>query len=257
MLQVTFPWKAMMTNHDDYDSLVAHLYDLEEKSNTWHKTMHSSFLNEEEIAYVSKMFPPSNHIQYVGGYPEARKKKIVFLYDEEDDFFDITCISARVDQRFRKISHRDILGALMHLQIDRHSFGDFWIDEDHIYLYTNESMARFLIDNLTRINQLSVHFHEIQEHPSQVFHTRRMTAIIASERIDALVAGIAHISRSKAKEMIQQGLVQVNHITLEAGDKMCDNNDTISIRGYGRFKYLGVIKQTRSNRILAEIEVSI
>ena len=50
MLQVTFPWKAMMTNHDDYDSLVAHLYDLEEKSNTWHKTMHSSFLTEEEIA---------------------------------------------------------------------------------------------------------------------------------------------------------------------------------------------------------------
>ena len=69
----------MMTNRDDYDSLVAHLYDLEEKSNTWHKTMHSSFLNEEEIAYVSKMFPPSKHIQYVGGYPEARKKKIVFL----------------------------------------------------------------------------------------------------------------------------------------------------------------------------------
>ena len=82
-------------------------------------------------------------------------------------------------------------------------------------------------------------------------------AQIASERIDALVAEIAHISRSKAKEMIQQGLVQVNHITLEAGDKMCDNNDTISIRGYGRFKYLGVMKQTRSNRILAEIEVSI
>ena len=118
-------------------------------------------------------------------------------------------------------------------------------------------MARFLIDNLTRINQLSVHFHEIQEHPSQVFHTRRMTAIIASERIDALVAGIAHISRSKAKEMIQQGLVQVNHMVLDVPDKVCDNNDTISIRGYGRFKYLGVMKQTRSNRILAEIEVSI
>ena len=39
----------------------------------------------KEYAYVSKMFPPSKHIQYVGGYPEARKKKIVFLYDEEDD----------------------------------------------------------------------------------------------------------------------------------------------------------------------------
>lgn len=246
----------MMTNQEDYSSLIAHLQDLEDKSMTWHKTMSSSFLNEEELAYVSRLFPESKNIRYEGGYLEARKKKIIFLYDEQDEV-DITCIYARIDQRFRKIGHRDILGALMHLQIDRHSFGDFWIEEDKIYLYTSVSMAKFLCDNLTKINQLSVHFKETSLRPAQVFHTKRMTAIVASERLDAIVAGIAHISRSKAKEMIQQGLVQVNHITLEAPDKMCDNNVTISIRGKGRFKYLGIVKNTKSDRILAEFEVSI
>lgn len=238
-------------------SLVAHLEDLEEKSQTWHKTMSSSFLNEEEIASVRKLFPESSYIRYEGGYPEARKKKIVFLYDEEDDFFDIVCIHARIDQRFRKISHRDVLGALMHLQIDRHSFGDFWIDGDNIYLYTSESMATFLIDNLTRINQLSVHFKRIKDRPVQVFKTKKFTAIVASERIDALVAGITHQSRAKAKEMIKEGLVQLNHAPLVSPDKMCDNNVTISVRGYGRYQYLGVVRNTRSDRIVAEFEMSI
>lgn len=243
----------MMTN----TSLVAHLEDLKEKSETWHKTMSSSFLNEEEIESVRRQFPESSFIRYEGGYPNARKKKIVFLYDEEDDFFDITCIHARVDQRFRKISHRDVLGALMHLQIDRHSFGDFWIDGNDIYIYTSESMAKFLIDNLTRINQLSVHFKEIDERPQQVFHTKKFTAIVASNRIDALVAGITHQSRAKAKGMIQEGLVQLNHAPLVSPDKMCDNNVTISVRGYGRFQYLGVVRNTKSDRIVAEFEMSI
>lgn len=246
-----------MTNSEIYASLKAHLLDLEEKSTTWHKTMESAFLNEEEVAQMRLFFPESSHIVYWGGYPEARKKKIVFRYDEEDDFFDIVCICAKIDQRFRKIGHRDILGALMHLQIDRHSFGDFWIANECIYLYTSHAMANFLCDNLTRINQLSVHFECIKECPSQIFQTKIVTCVVASERLDALVAGIAHISRSKAKEMIRQGYVQVDHITLEAPDKLCDNNVTISIRGFGRYKYLGILRNTKSDRILAEIEVSI
>ncbi len=245
----------MMTNQDEYASLIAHLQDLQDKSMTWHKTMSSSFLNEEELAHVSRLFPESDQIRYEGGYPNARKKKVIFVFDKDNDS-DITCISARIDQRFRRIGHRDVLGALMHLQIDRHSFGDFWIEENRIYIYTSQSMGRFLCENLTKVNQLSVHFEEIEQRPEQIFQTKIMTVIIASERLDAIVAGLTHLSRQKAKEMILQGLVQVNHIVLEAPDKMCDNNVTISIRGKGRFRYLGVIKKTKSDRLLAEFEVS-
>ena len=246
----------MMTNQDEYASLIAHLQDLQDKSMTWHKTMSSSFLDEEELAHVSRFFPESESICYEGGYPNARKKKVIFVYDVENES-DITCISARIDQRFRKIGHRDVLGALMHLQIDRHSFGDFWIEENHIFIYTSKAMARFLCENLVKVNQLSVHFEEIEQRPEQIFQTKLITVIIASERLDAIVAGLTHLSRQKAKEMILQGLVQVNHIVLEAPDKMCDNNVTISIRGKGRFRYLGVIKKTKSDRLLAEFEVSI
>jgi RNA-binding protein YlmH len=81
--------------------------------------------------------------------------------------------------------------------------------------------------------------------------------VAASERADAIVAALAHCSRSQAKEMIRQGLVQLNHITLEEPDELCNNNVTISIRGIGRFVYLGISRKTRNGRIVAEFLKSV
>jgi RNA-binding protein YlmH len=252
VLTEQFPSTVKMTDSPDHTSLAAHLKDLEENSQTWHKSLSSAFLNEEEQSAMQKLFPSSALIRYEGGYPDARKKKVIFLKEEGDDFSDIVCLKARIDQRFRKIGHSDILGALMHLQIDRSSFGDFWIDENDIYLYTSASMSQFLCDHLTRINQLSVSFEETEERPVQVFHTKKITCVVASERADALVAGLVHCSRTEAKEMIRAGMVMLDHVTLEEPDKMCDNNVTISIRGTGRFTYLGTNHSTKSGRIAAE-----
>ena len=166
-----------MTDLGDYEDLAAHLSDLQKKSDLWHSTNCSSFLSEEEQGAMKKLFPASKHVLYDGGYPEARKKKIVFHYDEDDTSSDIVCLKADIDQRFRKIGHRDILGALMHLQIERSSFGDFWIADDSIYLYTSQGMAQFLIDNLIRINQLSVSFEKINERPIQIFQTKRIETV--------------------------------------------------------------------------------
>ena len=240
-----------MTDQEVYASLRAHLEDLEEKSGRWHTHTCSSFLNEEELAAMEKYFPQSDYIVYDGGYDGARKKKIIFRYDAEDDFSDVVCIAAKIDQRFRKIGHRDILGALMHLQIDRHSFGDFWVEDDRIYLYTSKEMAEFLMANLIRINQLSVSFTLLEEHPVQTFQMKEITVVAASERADAIVASLAHVSRAKAKEMIRQGLVQLNHVTLEHPDEVCNNNVTISIRGVGRFVFTGTERTTRNGRIAA------
>ncbi|MBR4162614.1 MAG: RNA-binding protein [Solobacterium sp.] len=240
-----------MTDLPDYEELAAHLSDLQEKSELWHSTICSSFLSEEEQGAMKKYFPASDHIVYDGGYAGARKKKIIFRYDGEDTSSDIVCISAKIDQRFRKIGHRDILGALMHLQIERSSFGDFWIEDENIYLYTSETMAGFLIDNLIRINQLSVSFERIEEKPVQVFHTKRLETVIASERLDAMVAGLTHCSRSKAKEMIQHSLVQINHVPVDRPDITCKEDDVISIRGTGRFTFKGITRKTRNDRIAA------
>lgn len=233
------------------------LKDLQRQSERQHRHVESFFMNEEELAIAKSTFKENAYLRYDGGYPNAQKQKAIFLVDEEDSFSDIVCIQAKLDQRFREIGHRDILGALMHLQIDRHSFGDFWIKDDHIYIYTSSSMAEFLIDNLIRISNLNVSFELCSEHPVQEFKYKTIQVVIASERMDAIVAALAHKSRSEAKEMIRQGLVQVDHVTLEEPDELCNNNNTISIRKTGRFIYVGTVHKTRKDKIVAEFLESI
>lgn len=236
-------------NNDSYD-VSARLKDLQNQSERRYMHTESGFLNEEELAEASVHFPESALIRYDGGYPGARKKKVIFLRDEEDDFSDIVCISAKADQRFRTIGHRDILGAIMHLQVDRHSFGDLWIDNDRIYLYTSQAMGEFLCDHLIRIANLTVSFEIIPEHPAQVFRTREFEAVVSSPRLDSLVAALANVSRTEAQRMIHQEKVQVNHRTLVNTAELCDNDSTISIRGSGRFTFRGVIRHTRKDRVV-------
>lgn len=245
-----------MNNQEDFPILVR-LKDLQRQSERQNRHIESFFLNEEELAVAQAEFKEGPLLRYDGGYENALKKKAIFLSDEEDGFSDIVCLQADIDQRFRKISHRDILGALMHLQIDRHSFGDFWIEENHIYIYTSSLMAEFLIDNLIRISNLNVSFYLIEDHPEQKFQYKKRTAIVSSLRLDAIVASLAHISRTDAKHMITQGLVQVNHVTLVEPDELCNNNCTISIRGKGRFRYTGSVHKTKKDRIVVEFLESI
>ena len=166
-------------NNDSYD-VSARLKDLRNQSERGYMHTESGFLNEEELAEVSVHFPESALVRYDGGYPGARKKKVIFLRDEEDDFSDIVCISAKADQRFRSIGHRDILGSVMSLQIDRHSIGDLWIDGDRIYIYTSHAMADFLCAHLLRIGRLPVSFEVLPDRPAQVFKT----LVIHSQKCD-------------------------------------------------------------------------
>ncbi|MBQ6451759.1 MAG: RNA-binding protein [Solobacterium sp.] len=237
---------------NDYSALIVHLRDLQRGSEFRYRHGESGFLNEEELAYVSREFPEGELIRYDGGYPGADKKKVIFLTDQEDDFSDIVCLKAETDQRFRKIGHRDVLGALMSLQIDRHSFGDLWVEEQAIYIYTSASMGRFICDNLIRIADLNVSFQIIDEHPEQKRQYERLEMVIASLRADAVTAALCHCSRSEAKEMIRRGLVQFNHVTLVDADEVCNNNFTISIRGTGRFIFVQELRKTRKDRIVAE-----
>lgn len=202
----------MATNRKEDIPILVRLRDLERQSEQQHRHIESFFLNEEELAIAQTEFKEGTYIRYDGGYENALKKKAIFLVDEEDSFSDIVCIQADIDQRFRKIGHRDILGALMHLQIDRHSFGDFWIADNHIYLYASSLMADFLIQNFIRIANLNVSFYLTENHPEQEFKYKKITVIVSSLRLDAIVAALAHISRAEAKAKIIQGLVQVNPV---------------------------------------------
>ncbi|MBQ2690262.1 MAG: RNA-binding protein, partial [Solobacterium sp.] len=102
--------------------------------------------------------------------------------------------------------------------------------------------------NFTRIADQYVSFEALKERPPQQFRYKEIQAVMSSTRLDAVVSALAHVSRSRAKEMIRQGLVQVDHVTLVDADEVCNNNCKVSIRGAGRFILVGETYITKNGR---------
>ena len=108
-----------------------------------------------------------------------------------------------------ELSYWDYLGAIMSLGILREKFGDIFVKEDRAYLIVFRDMAEYILNNLNQIGRCSVKL-TLHEYEEKVLFLKpnlvKREAVIASLRLDVVVAELARTSRSKSLEMIQRGL---------------------------------------------------
>ena len=242
----------MMNNN--YKNLIARIDDLLYQNVNHNKNVSTNFLNQEELVSVRNYLGNKYLYKIDGGYENAEYCKVIFLKNKKDDFSDVVCLVAPYDKRFINITHRDILGALMDLSINRNSVGDFWVEEDRIILYTTDLFSKFIIENFISISKLNVKFEISEINIAKEIKTEVFEKIISSNRLDNIVSAICNCSRSIASKMIEDELVKVNHVVIAQTSKLCNNSCVISIRGHGRFLYKGVLKTTKKDKILVQIE---
>lgn len=165
---------------------------------------------------------------------------------------EIVCLKAVFSSRFTSLSHRDVLGALLHLGIERELLGDLIVKEKEIFIFADKEIEAYIMSNLTRIKHSSVHFKPYEGTLSYTPEISYEHKIVSSMRLDVLVSTLAKVSRKKAQQMIWSGQVKVDHLTLEETSYLCNNNSAISIRGYGRFHIKEVVKRTKKDHLVIE-----
>lgn len=237
-----------------YEHLIARLDDLKASSEKYYKSYATNFLTEEETEIARRYLGKQSNYKIYGGYEDARRCKVVFFNNEEDDFFDIVCLVAKLNNKFNNIKHPDVLGSIMSLNINRDQIGDIFIKEDKIIIFVNKTIADFIIMNLTMIKRVKVNFAISDEQFDLSYKYKEFKTTISSERIDVIVGALCHLNRQQAQRLIYAKQVQLNHVTIEDCAKICNNNCTISIRHYGRFIYLGVDKTTKKDRLLVSFK---
>ena len=62
-----------------------------------------------------------------------------------------------------------------------------------------------------------------------------MTGVVASQRLDCLVAFLCRVSREKAAELIQAGMVLHNHRETLSVSQRLNEGHLLSVRRQGRF----------------------
>ena len=153
-------------------------------------------------------------------------------------------------------THRDYLGALMNLGISRTKTGDIIVQDKQAYLIVSESIADYICENLTRIRHTSVMCRQIDwqefDYKPQV---KEVMGSIASVRLDAVIGLAFSQSRSKLTGYISEEKVQVNGKVITSNAYNLKENDLISVRGLGKFRYKGTSAVTKKGRLMASVEV--
>lgn len=198
------------------------------------------FLSEEEAAVCIDFLKWEKELQYsfFGGHPEA-ERRILGLFPDflapEETHFPLTALTFTYRDE-ATLSHRDFLGSFMALGIERSTVGDILPGQGVCIAFVRSELADFFLQNLQKIGREGVKIAKGIYAPLPNAHEfETFSGVIASDRLDCMVAFLCRTGRSKAAELISMGLVSRNHReTLSVSEKLREG-DTLSIRKYGKF----------------------
>ncbi len=248
----------------EYD-LTDRLADLARQAGDQGILKHTRFLTPAEQD-IARIWLKKNRIRHAfnGGFAGA-ERQVCFLLpdDQEDDGPDETdlaetigglCLTAPAKQD--RLSHRDYLGSLLALGIQRDQLGDILVEENRAIVLVLASMAAFIKDSLEQVGSLPV---KIEFMPLKDIKApeRRVTAIritAASLRLDKIIAAGFGLSRADAADLIRSGAVQVNWREEQRTDREVPVGAVLSLRGRGRIRLAGEEGLSKKDRHILVLE---
>ena len=142
---------------------------------------------------------------------------------------------------FRKedsVTHRDVLGSLMALGIERDTVGDIFVTDGKAAVFVYEKVAPLISDSITKIGRVGVQvltgIAAGFTLPARKYEELRFS--VASMRLDNIVRCVAGTSRTGAVEKyITPQLVTLNGTVCTDVSKQLSEGDVFSVRGKGKF----------------------
>lgn len=226
------------------------------------KSAFSDFLDPLRCSKFSALLAKDFNISLFsfGGYDKAERKMIGFFSDESISVsdFPIEALEISYNSRFSKSpTHRDYLGSLIGLGIERTKIGDILPEEGSATVFVNTSISGYIIANLETVGRVKVKVAAKEfEKTQQKEEEKIIRFTVASLRLDVLVSAAFHISRGKAAELIKAEKVFVNWVSVTNASKNLKEGDMITLRGYGRMKLQEVIAETKKGRLAVSISLS-
>lgn len=153
---------------------------------------------------------------------------------------------------FHVLSHRDFLGAILGLGLERDALGDVALQNAHAaVLFCPRALLPFLEENLVKVGADTVRVRPYK--PDEAFtdgrHYRAISDTVASERLDCVIAALCNLSRDAAQVLIRSGVVEVDYEPTDRVDLSLTPPAVISARGYGRFILRAFDGETRKGRL--------
>lgn len=192
---------------------------------------------------------------FCGGYPDAERCIAAFYLETEPAEYPIEAVEVRWNTKFASVGHRDLMGAVMALGLERETLGDICMGrEDGVaYVFCVPEMADYLIGALESAGRASVKLSRAREVLIAPPEGSELRATVNALRLDAVLAAGWRFSRSEAQKLIEAGLVKLNHAEETRADRKLEPGALISARGYGRLLVREIEGETRRGRIAVQL----
>ena len=150
------------------------------------------------------------------------------------------------------IRHQDILGSLFALNIDSSYFGDIVLYNDYYYVFVSDDLALYIKDNLKMVGNKKVSLEEVNLSVLDNYERKyeEKEIIVSSLRIDNIISGIINTSRKVALDKMKNKEVVVNYEVMNKNSYILKESDIFSIRRYGKYKFVGIVKSTKKNNFI-------
>lgn len=224
----------------------------------------TDFLSASDTALVYQV-AEGHHGQYKdivvwGGADGCERTMIRFGNEEEFGYtipFPIRIV--RIDPLLKKfaddLTHRDFLGAIMNLGIERDVIGDIVVKDKSAYVFVAEKIVEYVCESLDKVKHTSVKCTLLEEMPEEVKpELKSVELIVSSIRMDSIIAKLYHLSRTQALELFRKKLILVNGRVYENNSGYPKENDVIAVRGYGKFVFKRIAYDTKKGKQAIEVE---
>ena len=216
---------------------------------------YTGFLSDREqsLAQAACNRAGCSRIRFWGGFDGAERKVLCIeppeAWQEEPlAYLQFTACGDKLP------THRDYLGSLMGLQIDRSVVGDILVHEEGADIIVLEDMAEFILMHFSKAGrkQLSLTREELTDLRHAATEEKRGTGSVASPRLDSVAAIIFGLPRKDAQARIEKGLVFVNNAPCLKPEHQINEGDRLTVRGVGRARVESFGGTSRKGRLFLQ-----
>ena len=218
-------------------------YIIEKNINKIYRGESTNFLDPTTLKNVINKLKGINYNIY---YPYKGSDKVIIYTNKLPEIKILEIIS------YDKLSHREIMGSLFGLNIDSELFGDIIITNNHYYIIIINSIHDLIINNLNMIGKHHIKLKEVALSILDNYQRKyeEIELIVSSIRIDNVISTIIGTSREQIKKKFLNDEIILNYEVCHKLNYELKENDTFSIKRYGKYKYSGILKETKKGNYL-------
>lgn len=215
----------------------------------------NSFYPPNVWKWFEKNFNSNSFKVESNGVFDDSERRMISFNNIYDITFPMKLLKIKNTSKFNNLTHKDFLGGILSLGIERNKIGDLLVNDDTCYVPIHEEIESFLICNIDKIGKATCKVEILEQYESlPQFNFKEEIILVSSLRVDGIVSKLANVSRAKAQMMVEQGRILIDYVKVRDKSYEVKEDERITIRGIGKFILGDTIGSSKSGRLKVSIK---